>query len=544
MRPRTRAKTVRRLRRTGLRIAIGGAAAIAGATSVFAADACTSLKDLNIDNTTITAAESVPAGSFMAGDKKSYADLPAFCRVTATVSPVPDSAIGLEMWLPQDGWKGVFEGTGNGGYGGVFNYPILAAGLRRGYAVINTDMGTAPGTPRNGDAITGHPVKWRDWGFRSTHLMTIAGKAIAEAFYGKAAAHSYFTGCSTGGQQALSEAQLYPADYDGIAAGAPVINRTRLHAAFVWSMQAAQNTPGGVLGHDKLMLLKKAVVAACAPGAHGASSDAFVADPEHCAFDAASLVCKAGDAPDCLTPAQAETAKRFYAGPTNPRNGEQIYPGWPRGSEGPAFGWALEEGDPPFSFKEPAFDSTFKWVFGPNWDWRTFNFDNDMAEVDAMLGPHVNGNTVANIDAFKARGGKLLIYHGWSDAIVNPLDTITFYDTLAKGPGGQVSLQNSARLFLLPGVEHCGGGGGDGPDAVGSEHGLPAPVVDAQHDVLAAVAQWVETGTAPKKLIATKYQSDDPKKPVIMQRPICPYPKIARSTGSADTNAAASFTCE
>jgi feruloyl esterase len=349
---------------------------------------------------------------------------------------------------------------------------------------------------------------------------------------------------TTGGQQALSEAQLYPADYDGIAAGAPVVNRTHLHAAFVWSRQAAERSPGSGLGRDKLMLLKKAVVAACAPGAHGAASDAFVADPLHCAFDPASLVCKAGDAPDCLTPEQVETVKRFYEGPTNPRTGEQIYPGWPRGSEGPAFGWALEEGDAPFSLKEPAFDSLFKWVFGPTWDWRTFDFDRDMAEVDAVLGPDVNGNTVANIDAFKAHGGKLLLYHGWADSIVNPLDTVAFYETLAKAEGSQDKLESSARLFLLPGVEHCGSGGGEGPDAVGSEHGLPAPEVDAEHDVLAALAHWVETGAAPEKLIATKYQGDDPTKPIVMQRPACAYPKMARYTGSGDTNAAASFVCE
>jgi feruloyl esterase len=538
----TRAATVGRLRRTGFLIALGGAAAIAGATSVFAAEACASLKDLKIDDTTIASAESVPAGSFTAPDKKSYANLPAFCRVTATVSPVPDSAVRIEMWLPEDGWKGVFEGTGNGGYSGGFNFPILAAGLRRGYAVVNTDQGTAPASALNGDAVVGHPVKWRDWGFRSTHLMTVAGKQIASAFYGKHSARSYFTGCSTGGQQALIEAQLYPADYDGIAAGAPVVNRTHLHAAFVWSRQAAERSPGSVLGHDKLMLLKKAAVASCGPGA--AASDTFVADPLHCAFDPASLVCKAGDAPDCLTPEQAETAARFYAGPKNPRTGESIYPGWPRGSEGPAFGWGLEEGDPPLSLKEPAFDSLFKWVFGPTWDWRSFDFDRDMAEVDAVLGSDVNGATVANIDAFKARGGKLLIYHGWADSIVNPLGTVAFYETLAKAQGGADKLQGAARLFLLPGVEHCGSGGGDGPDAVGSEHGLPAPEGDADHDVLAALAQWVETGTAPEKLIATKYQGDDPTKRIVMQRPACPYPKKARYAGSGDTNAAASFVCE
>jgi feruloyl esterase len=225
-----RADTMGRLRRVGFLIAIGLAVAIAGVSSGRAPEACAALKDLRIDNTTIIAAESVPAGSFTAGDSKSYANLPAFCRVTAVVSPVHDSAIRLEMWLPQEGWKSVFEGTGNGGYSGGFNTPILAAGLRRGYAVINTDQGTAPATALNGDAIVGHPVKWRDWGFRSTHLMTVAGKAIASAFYGKDSSHSYCSGCSTGGQQALVEAQLYPADYDGVAAGAPVVNRTHLHA--------------------------------------------------------------------------------------------------------------------------------------------------------------------------------------------------------------------------------------------------------------------------------------------------------------------------
>ena len=255
----------------GLLIAIGWAAAIVGANSGRAADACASLKDLKIEDATITAAEGVPAGSFTAGNSKSYANLPAFCRVTATLSPVHDSAIRVEMWLPQEGWKGVFEGTGTGGFGGRFIYPALASGLRQGYAVINSDEGTVPATALNGDDLVGHPVKWRDWGFRAAHLMTAAGKQIAQAFYGKEAAHAYFSGCSTGGQQALIEAQLFPSDYDGIVAGAPVVNRTHLHAALVWDYQAAQRTPGAALGHDKLMLLKKAVVASCNPGAGGRS---------------------------------------------------------------------------------------------------------------------------------------------------------------------------------------------------------------------------------------------------------------------------------
>jgi feruloyl esterase len=222
MQPITRAHAAGRLCRAGFLTAVCGTAAIAGATSALAADACASLNDLKVEDTTITAAESVPAGSFTAGDSKSYANLPSFCRVTATISPVHDSAIRVEMWLPQEGWKGVFEGTGTGGFGGRFIYPALASGLRQGYAVINSDEGTVPATALSADDLVGHPVKWRDWGFRAAHLMTAAGKAIAQAFYGKAPAHAYFSGCSTGGQQALIEAQLYPTDYDGIVAGAPV----------------------------------------------------------------------------------------------------------------------------------------------------------------------------------------------------------------------------------------------------------------------------------------------------------------------------------
>ena len=513
---------------------------LAGANDALAVDSCSALANIKIADTTITSAESVAAGTYKAPDQKDYSNLPAFCRVSATISALPDSAVRIELWMPQQEWKGLFEGTGNGGYGGDFIYSALAQGVRRGYAVANTDQGTAPASALDGDAVVGHPVKWGDWGFRATHQMTEVGKAIVSAFYGKAPGHSYFSGCSTGGQQGLIEAQKYPDDYDGIAAGAPAINRTHLHAAFVWDHKAAQRSPGASLTSDKLRLLKKAVVAACAPGAGGAKSDTFVADPQNCRFDPVSLQCKGGDGVDCLTADQVETAARFYAGPKNPRTGEQIYVGWPRGSEGPAFGWELEEGEAPFSLKEPAFDSLFKWVFGAKWDWRSFDFDRDMAEVDAVLGPLANGATVGDIDAFTKHGGKLLLYHGWADSIVSALDTVSFFETVAKKDQAQASV----RLFLLPGVEHCGSGGGEGPDAIGSVHGLAAPTVDAEHDVLAALAHWVEDGVAPSKLIATKYEGDDPTKAIVMQRPACPYPKKTHYAGSGNTNEAASFTCE
>ena len=243
---------------------------LAGANGALAANSCSALANIKIADTTITAAESVAAGTFKAPDQKNYSDLPAFCRVTATISALPNSAVRIELWMPQQGWKGLFEGTGNGGYGGDFIYSALAQGVRRGYAAANTDQGTAPAHALDGDTMVGHPVKWGDWGFRATHQMTEVGKEIVSAFYGKAPSHSYFSGCSTGGQQGLIEAQKYPDDYDGIAAGAPAINRTHLHAAFVWDHLAAQRSPGASLTSDKLGLLKKAVVAACAPGAGGA----------------------------------------------------------------------------------------------------------------------------------------------------------------------------------------------------------------------------------------------------------------------------------
>src|SRR3954462_11370616 len=177
-------------------------------------------------NGTITAAQSQPAGSFTApGTTTTYPNLPASCRVSATLRPSPDSDIKGEVWLPQDvAWNGRFVGTGNGGYAGAIRYDELAGPLQLGFAVANTDMGTAPATALDGKPLIGHPEKWIDWGYRSTHLMTIAAKQVVETFYGQAAAYAYFTGCSTGGGQGLHEAQQFPEDYDGILAGAPAEN--------------------------------------------------------------------------------------------------------------------------------------------------------------------------------------------------------------------------------------------------------------------------------------------------------------------------------
>ena len=297
-------------------------------------------------NGAITAAVSVPAGSFTApGTTTTYSNLPAFCRVSATLRPTPDSNINVEVWLPQGAaWNGRFVGTGNGGYAaGVVQYNELAATLQLGFAVANTDMGTAPSTALDGKPIIGHPERWIDWGYRSTHLMTVAAKRVVQAFYGNAAAYSYFAGCSTGGGQALHEAQQFPDDYDGILAGAPAENRTHLHTEIIWPYLVSHRTPDSLIPPDKTQLITNAVLAACATQSGGLPSDRHLTEPRACRWDPGQLLCQEGanDTSQCLTPAQVDTARLLYDGPSDPRTGHLIYPGVPRSSEsGSTFDWA------------------------------------------------------------------------------------------------------------------------------------------------------------------------------------------------------------
>jgi feruloyl esterase len=503
---------------------------------------CQDMLNLKLPDTEIKSAEHVAAGEFLAPDKAKRPDLPAFCRVIASVKAAPDSDIGVEIWLPENQWKGVFHGTGNGGFAGSLSagYAGMEAGLRRGYASATTDTGTAPATALNGDPLIGHSQKWKDWGMLSTHVMTVTGKAIAKAFYGEQARHSYYTGCSTGGQQGLIEAQYYPEDFDGILVGAPVINRTWGHAVAVWDFLAANQFPGHKLSEAKLALLNKAAVSACGDKSNGLSTDPFISDPQVCKFDPATLACSGTASDSCLTPGELKTAQAFYSGPLN-RAGRPTYYGWLPGSEAPGrVGWSFLESPPN---DEPAFGGLFKWVFGAGWDWRGFDFDRDMPKVDAMLGPSVNGVMRGDMSQFRARGGKLIIFHGWADTLVAPGQTIDFYHRLGEKFGGSVKQQDFVRLFMAPGVMHCGGG--PGPNAFDAANGgaRRPPSETARDDLFAAMTHWVEEGVAPTQVIATKYVEDTPARGIAMQRPLCAYPQKAWYQGSGDSNDAASFIC-
>ncbi|USQ98078.1 tannase/feruloyl esterase family alpha/beta hydrolase [Caulobacter sp. RL271] len=521
-------------------VALAVAALAWGMASQSWAASCEALADLQLPDTVIKSATTVPAGG-MPGLTLSP-ETPAFCRVVASVRAAPDSDVGVEVWLPLTGWKGVFHGNGNGGFGGVLpaGYGAMAAGVRRGYASAVTDTGTAPATPLEGDALIGHPRKWRDWGRLSAHVMTVTGKAIAQAYYGAKPERAFYTGCSTGGQQGLIEALYYPEDYDGILVGAPVINRTWGHAAVLWNDLAANLWPGSHLSDAKLRTLNTAVLARCGGRGSGLASDPFLGDPRACRFDPATLLCRGGDGPSCLTRQEVATVRAFYSGPTD-RRGRAKFFGWPKGSEAPGhFGWDFLQSRPK---GQPPFVSLFKWVFGADWNWAGFQVERDMPKVDAALDASVNDATRGDLRAFRARGGKLIVYHGWADSLVPPDQTIAFYDRVARDAGGIEKAQSFARLFMAPGVAHCGGG--PGPDAFNAANGVvrPPPSATLQYDLFTALSAWVGRGAAPSRVIATRYVGAAPAEGVALQRPLCAYPAKAWYRGVGDTNDARNFVC-
>jgi feruloyl esterase len=503
---------------------------------------CAALARLKLPDTEIASATLVPKGTAAATLKLAVApDLPGFCRVVAHVRSAPDSDIGVEIWLPVEGWAGVFHGNGNGGFAGTLQagYGSMLSGLRRGFATATTDTGTAPATMLDGDALIGHPRKWKDWGRLSTHVMTVTGKAVAAAFYGKGARRAYYTGCSTGGQQGLIEALHYPADYDGILVGAPVINRTWGHAVALWDYAAANRMAGSRLSDAKLGLLSRAAIASCTRQGASLAGDPFVTYPLQCRFDPAELACRDGDSDQCLTPHEVATAQAFYSGPMGD-DGRPAFFGWLPGSEGPGrFGWSFLQSA---SNGQPQFASLFKWVFGPGWDWRGFALDRDMPLVDAALGGSVNDATRGTLAAFRARGGKLIVYHGLADTLVPPGQTVAFYERQAHQLGGISRLDDAARLFLAPGVMHCGGG--SGPDSFNSAFaGVPQPpVAGPEDDLFQALTAWRERGRVPQEVIATKFAGVEAKQ-IAFQRPLCPYPREAVYDGKGPTSAASSFTC-
>jgi feruloyl esterase len=483
---------------------------LALAASAWADNNCDRIAKLQIPNTTITSAESMAGGTFTPPNGPPISGLPAFCRVAATLKPSPDSDIRIEIWLPQSGWNGRMEGTGNGGFAGKISFGALANGVKLGYAVTNTDMGMATSGDADASIFVNRPERWADWGWRATHEMTVATKQVIKAYYGRNANRAYFSGCSTGGEQALMEAERFPDDYDGIVGGAAAQNRTGVHVSILWNFMTTRKELGAYIPEAKIPALTKAVVAAC-DNVDGLK-DGLIDDPRKCSFNPAALLCNGADNNTCLTQPQVDTVKSLYAGPSNPRTGETLYPGLPRGSE---FGWAAL-GKPPGPQAAPPYEPIFKWAFGANWDWHTFDFDRANATYTKKLAGILNA-TSPNLDQFRAKGHKLITYHGWADWLVAPGESINYYSTVSARYPKEVS--HFYRLFMAPGMAHCGGG--PGPD---------------HFDTLGAVVKWVEQGSAPDQIIATKQSTN-------LQRPLCSYPEVARYKGTGNPNEASSFAC-
>lgn len=482
------------------------------------AASCESLTSLSQSNTTITLAQDVGAGEFtppapnasQVAEASLYHKLPAFCRVAATLRPSSDSDIKIEVWLPVSGWNGELQSVGNGGWAGFISYPALARGLAERYATASTDTGH---TGNTGSFALGHPEKMIDFGYRSVHEMTVAAKAILAAYYGDGPRISYWNGCSTGGRQGLTEAQRYPSDYNAIIAGAPANNRMHIYVWSLWIAQAVHADEGSYIPPGKYAMIHKAVVEAC--DSLDGLKDGLITDPRRCHFDPKTLVCKGADGPSCLTSQQVEMARKIYSAAKNPRTGQDIYPGLEPGSE---LGWANHAGPEPLSYATDG----FKYVVfkNPDWDFRTLNLDSDVALADKVD----NGTTSAmdpNLKEFFGHGGKLLMYHGWSDPQVSPVNTINYYTSVLKTMGSAAS-SDSIRLFMLPGMGHCGGG--DGPNSF---------------DAIGSLAHWFEKGQAPNQIVS----SHSANGVVDRTRPICAYPKIASYKGAGSIDDAANFVC-
>ena len=497
---------------------------------------CKGLIGLKIDNTTIDAAESHAAGAYTPAGGAEIVGLPSFCRVHGVVAPVEGSQDGFEVWLPEADWNGKIEMLGNGGYSSAISYPAMADQLKRGYAAVATDTGHKGDDP---DFAADRPEAIVDWANRAVHVSIGAARSVVSAFYDQAARHAYFWGCSTGGQQALMEAQRYPKDFDGILAGDPGNNRTHLNAGFFW--QFVKNHRSGdlslIVPPEKLALITGAVVKACRGKDGGAPSDEFLTDPEACGFQPVDLLCKGADAPDCLTQDEVDAVAAMYGGARDPKTGEQIYYGWPKGSENSGRvvktlpGWSLYWADPTHPERPARLNFWKIWAFqNPNWDWRSFDFDRGMKTVDDRLASTINAMN-PDLSAFHAAGGRLIQYHGLADPVVPPRESIDYYERVQAAEDGAKPPRPDAsadfyRLFLAPGLYHCQGG--PGPNEL---------------DVQGALEKWVEQGIAPETITATKYRDDKSAEGVMMSRPLCPYPKRAHYNGAGDPAEASSFSC-
>jgi feruloyl esterase len=482
---------------------------VACTPSIGYAATCESLSSLSVKGGTVTLAQTVAPGAFTPpagraggpGGANPFAALGAFCRVAVTLKPGPRSEIKAEVWMPSSGWNGKLQVVGNGGFAGTISYPAMATALRAGYASASTDTGhTGPSTNTfaNEDALI-------DFAHRAIHETTVAAKTTVSGFYGNAPRSSYFAGCSTGGRQALTAAQRYPEDFNGIVAGAPASHTSTQAFGQIWFAQALSEA---ALSREKLAVIHEAALNAC--DALDGAKDGVIENPLTCKFDPKVLSCGEGaDQASCLTPAQVAAVQKVYAGASNPRTGAHIYAGLERGSEP---GWsAVPVGYAVDYFKYIVFKD-------PNWDPKSLNYDEHVAQ--AAKGDNLIFDADSpNLSAFTRRGGKLIMYQGWGEPGIPPANLVKYYGQVQEKTS---NARDSVRLFMVPGMGHCGGGTGVNT-----------------FDMVTQLDQWVRSGKVPASVPASRVRNGASDR----TRPLCAYPQIAIYKGSGSLDDAANFVC-
>ncbi len=482
-----------------------------------AAVSCESLAKLTLPNTSIITAKIVKTGEFEfpphppgSGGYPSNMDeaktMPPFCMVAATIRPTSDSLINIEVWLPPTGWNGKLLGAGNGGWGGRISHAAMITGILRGYAGTSSDSGhDVVEDNGSGSYVLGHPEKVVDLGYRAEHEMTIKAKAIISAYYGTAPKHSYFVGSRLGGYQGLAEAQRYPEDYDGIVAEAPFTSFALSTAAQLWPYWLVAQDKSRIIPREKFAAIHQAELNAC--DEFDGLKDGVIGNPLACRFDPQTMLCKAADAPDCLTASQIDFLKKLYQGPANSRTGKVIVPGVVPGTE--------QEGTLTSAASEPRSSTLdlFKYIVfqNSNWEWKTFNWDSDIEKTIAAT-PMLTTNS--DIKAFTGRGGKLLMYFGWSGS-QEAAQAIGYYNEAVKNIGSSKAA-SALRLFAIPGQTN-----------------------DSLFDKIAVMEQWVEQGKSPDQITGTYYSGGKPSRTSLF----CAYPQVAKYNGAGDSSRAESYAC-
>ena len=496
---------------------------------------CAALQSLALPDARVVHTRHHAAGRFTPPQGAAFDVSRPFCRVEIAAAPSPASDIRIEVWLPDAAqWTGRFFGLGNPSFGGRVFHRGLAVRVAAGYAVVATDTGHQA-DPSESSWALGQPEKVVDYGHRSIHLAAVLGKQAAAAYFGRMPDRAYFSAYSNGGRQALMLAQRYPEDYDGIVAGAPAPDLTGGYSRWAQFQAWLLANPKAHLSAAQVDVLAAAARASC--DSLDGVRDGVLENPLRCRFDAALLACGAQPRQGCLSPEQVAGVRRLY-------DGQPYRPGGPgadalaRGSE-PTW-HALLYGDRPGQggFVEPSVGFFRHLVLNdPGWELAQFRIERDERLARDRVAAALDAQD-PDLRRFVERGGKLILWHGWNDAVVSPAYTLAYHASVVRAIGPQ-AVAGSVRLFMAPGVEH--GIGGPGPDRFGQ---LSAGDGDAELSLGAAMRRWVEQGVAPEQVIAVRHRvPNDTASGVARSRPLCAWPKVAVYRGEGSADDARSFRC-